>query len=171
MTSPRTGLTRRREALGLSKTRLAKIVGVNRTTVHRWESGDSDPMAVHRSPLARALQLSVIELTRLLDDEPGGGELASSSRSPQGASIDTVGGDEEGADDVHRRDFIAGIVATGFAAALPGSPGGSNHQVAALEAATERVVRLEQRSQYAALSALLPGLLSEATRTWMMPTA
>lgn len=164
MTEPRHGLTRRREALGLTKTRLAQLVGVNRSTVHRWETGESDPMARHRSPLARHLQLTVLQLDRLLNGEPEQRDLAPSARSLQGAPIGTVDREQEGADEVQRRRFIAGIVAAGISAALPGSVGDARGQIAALEAAADRVVRLEQRSHYTALSTVLPGLLTEATR-------
>ena len=58
---------------------------------------------------------------------------------------------------MQRRQFIAGLVATGLASAVPSLQLTSANAVAALDAAVARAVRLEQRSQYAALSALLPG--------------
>lgn len=81
----------------------------------------------------------------------------------QWAPVGTVGGESEG-DDVQRRQFIAGVVAAGIGAALPRTSPTGQQQIAALDAATNRIVRLEQRSQYAALSALLPGVLTEARR-------
>ena len=164
MAAARGALTRRREALGISKTRLAGILDVNRTTIHRWETGESDPMAKHRSPLARALQVTVLQLDQLLKDDQADGSLALSGRSLQQAPLGTVA-DDRGGEDVDRRRFIAGIVATGVGAAFAGPGGDQAQQAAVLQAAVDRAVRLEQRSQYAALAVLLPGLLSDAQLT------
>ena len=160
MTNRRHELIRRRKALGLSPTSLARLLGVNRTTVHRWEAGESDPRAVQRSPLARALQVTLADLGQLLDPDA----VAVSGRSIQEPPVATVEASEGGDENVQRRQFIAGLVATGLASAVPTLQFTSADAVAALDAAVARAVRLEQRSQYAALSALLPGLIGEAER-------
>src|SRR5438477_12970604 len=59
-------LAERRKAVGLSQERLAEIVGVDRSTVVRWERGDTEPQPWHRPRLARAIKVSVEELAELL---------------------------------------------------------------------------------------------------------
>ncbi|MGC9665557.1 helix-turn-helix transcriptional regulator [Planosporangium sp. 12N6] len=61
-------LAQRRKAVGLSQERLADVVGVDRSTVVRWERADTDPQPWHRPRLAAALKLSVEELAELLAD-------------------------------------------------------------------------------------------------------
>ena len=43
-----------REALGMSQRKFAKIIGVNHTTIFRWESGQTKPM--FSVPQVKALQ-------------------------------------------------------------------------------------------------------------------
>jgi transcriptional regulator with XRE-family HTH domain len=62
----RARLTERRKAMGLSQERLAEAVGVDTSTVARWERGETEPQAVHRPPLAEALKASVETLGELL---------------------------------------------------------------------------------------------------------
>lgn len=59
-------LAQRRKAVGLSQERLAERIGVDRSTVVRWERADTDPQPWHRPRLARALGISVDELAVLL---------------------------------------------------------------------------------------------------------
>src|SRR2546430_5258551 len=61
-------LAERRKAVGLSQERLAEVVGVDRSTVVRWERADTEPQPWHRPHLARALNVSVEELAALLAD-------------------------------------------------------------------------------------------------------
>jgi transcriptional regulator with XRE-family HTH domain len=58
-------VTAHREALGLSRNRLAKEVGVHRSNVTYWESGEGLPMASVLEPLARALKVSYEDLFAL----------------------------------------------------------------------------------------------------------
>ena len=164
MAEARSDLTQRREALGLTKTNLARLLEVNRATVHRWESGESTPRPELRSPLARALQLTMQELDQILrgDDGPAKSTMKSSLPAPM---VGTVERKEEVDIRVDRREFITGLVATGVSAALPFDSRDAGQSVRALQAAVGRTVRLEQRSQYAALSALLPGVITEAKHT------
>jgi transcriptional regulator with XRE-family HTH domain len=53
-------LTRRREALGLSRTELAKRIGVSMTTVWRWETEGTQPIAA----VARVLEQTLVRLER-----------------------------------------------------------------------------------------------------------
>ena len=64
----RVRLSQRRKAVGLSQEALAEIVGVDRSTIVRWEAADTEPQPWHRPKLARALKVSVDELAVLLAD-------------------------------------------------------------------------------------------------------
>ena len=66
--APRHRLAQRRKAIGLSQERLAEALGVDRSTVVRWERAETDPQPWHRPRLAAALKLSVEELAELLAD-------------------------------------------------------------------------------------------------------
>jgi transcriptional regulator with XRE-family HTH domain len=48
-------LTRRREALGLSRTELAERIGVSMTTVWRWETEGRQPIAAVERVLEQTL--------------------------------------------------------------------------------------------------------------------
>ncbi|WP_229360121.1 helix-turn-helix transcriptional regulator [Streptomyces albidoflavus] len=56
------GLAERRRAVGYSQETLAHLLGVDRTTVGRWESGRVFPQPPQRRGLANALGLSLDEL-------------------------------------------------------------------------------------------------------------
>jgi transcriptional regulator with XRE-family HTH domain len=62
----RDALASRREALGFTQETLAEKLGVDRTTVGRWESGKLSPQPWRRPKLAKALKLSLAELDGLL---------------------------------------------------------------------------------------------------------
>jgi transcriptional regulator with XRE-family HTH domain len=61
-------LAQRRKAVGLSQEALAELVGVDRSTVVRWERADTEPQPWHRRALAGALKVSVEVLAVLLAD-------------------------------------------------------------------------------------------------------
>ncbi len=61
-------LAQRRKAIGLSQERLAEKLGVDRSTIVRWERAETDPQPWHRPRLAAALRVSVEELADLLAD-------------------------------------------------------------------------------------------------------
>ncbi|MEU7924765.1 helix-turn-helix transcriptional regulator [Micromonospora sp. NPDC049107] len=61
-------LAQRRKAIGLSQERLAEVLGVDRSTIVRWERAETDPQPWLRPHLARALKVSVEELADLLAD-------------------------------------------------------------------------------------------------------
>ncbi|MFF1818289.1 helix-turn-helix transcriptional regulator [Kribbella sp. NPDC058245] len=67
MTTKRTRLAQRRRTLGLSQERLAEILGVDRSTIGRWEAGDTEPQPWLRPKMAAALGLSNSDLQVLLD--------------------------------------------------------------------------------------------------------
>lgn len=59
------GLAKRRTTLGYSQEKLARLVGVDRTTIGRWESGRISPQPPQRRGLAVALEVSLQELDDL----------------------------------------------------------------------------------------------------------
>jgi transcriptional regulator with XRE-family HTH domain len=64
-------LAQRRKAVGLSQERLAETLGVDRSTVVRWERADTDPQPWHRPRLAAALNISIEDLADMLADVAG----------------------------------------------------------------------------------------------------
>jgi tetratricopeptide (TPR) repeat protein/transcriptional regulator with XRE-family HTH domain len=68
-------LIQRRKALGLTQEALAELLAVGRSTVVRWERGESEPLPSIRPRLARALKVSAEVLESLLtaDDRRGDG--------------------------------------------------------------------------------------------------
>jgi tetratricopeptide (TPR) repeat protein/transcriptional regulator with XRE-family HTH domain len=64
--SRRQRLIQRRKALGLTQEALAELVDVGRSTVVRWERGESEPLPSIRARLARALKVSAESLESLL---------------------------------------------------------------------------------------------------------
>jgi tetratricopeptide (TPR) repeat protein/transcriptional regulator with XRE-family HTH domain len=69
-------LAQRRKALGLTQERLAGLLHVERTTVVRWERGESEPLPWIRPKLARALRVSTDRLEELLTVADGAGAAA-----------------------------------------------------------------------------------------------
>jgi tetratricopeptide (TPR) repeat protein/DNA-binding XRE family transcriptional regulator len=71
MAAKRQRLAQRRKAVGLSQEALAGLLRVERSTIVRWEGGDTEPLPWIRPKLARALRVSVEHLADLLGTEPG----------------------------------------------------------------------------------------------------
>jgi transcriptional regulator with XRE-family HTH domain len=94
MAAKRQRLAQRRKAAGFSQEALAGELGIERSTVVRWESGETEPLPWIRPKLARALRVSADQLDRLLETGRGpelrtaqasvtwpGAEIASPGRS------------------------------------------------------------------------------------------
>ncbi|MGO4429987.1 helix-turn-helix domain-containing protein, partial [Streptomyces sp. MCAF7] len=71
MASRRRHFIQRREAVGHTQESLAEALGVDRTSVGRWESGRSTPQPWMRAKLATALRVSLDELAVLLSTPQG----------------------------------------------------------------------------------------------------
>jgi transcriptional regulator with XRE-family HTH domain/tetratricopeptide (TPR) repeat protein len=69
MAAKRERLAQRRKAAGLSQEALAGVLGIERSTVVRWESGETEPLPWIRPKLARALRVSADQLDGLLEIE------------------------------------------------------------------------------------------------------
>ncbi|HEU0089905.1 MAG TPA: helix-turn-helix transcriptional regulator [Pseudonocardiaceae bacterium] len=91
MAAKRHRLAQRRRTVGFTQEELAEQLGVDSTTVRRWESGETEtgPQPWIRPKLARYLQVSVEELEELLY-EPG---TDSPSEDPQEVGSDVSGAD------------------------------------------------------------------------------
>jgi tetratricopeptide (TPR) repeat protein/DNA-binding XRE family transcriptional regulator len=70
MAAKRQRLAKRRKALGFSQEALAGVLEVERSTVVRWECGETEPLPWIRPKLARALQISADQLDSLLETTP-----------------------------------------------------------------------------------------------------
>ncbi len=66
MASRQHRLAQRRKAVGHSQEQLAERVGVERSTVVRWERGEAQPQPWLRPRIARQLQISLSQLDELL---------------------------------------------------------------------------------------------------------
>jgi tetratricopeptide (TPR) repeat protein/transcriptional regulator with XRE-family HTH domain len=65
-------LAQRRKALGLTQEDLAELLGVERSTVVRWERGETEPLPWIRPKLAATLRVSADRLEELLTTAPTG---------------------------------------------------------------------------------------------------
>ncbi|HKR48950.1 MAG TPA: helix-turn-helix transcriptional regulator, partial [Pseudonocardiaceae bacterium] len=79
----RQGLSQRRRAVGLTQESLAQLLGVERSTVVRWEAGDTEPLPSIRPSLARALNMSIDHLAELLAESKNIGTARTPSVSPE----------------------------------------------------------------------------------------
>lgn len=88
MTTRREALARRRAAMGFTQESLAARLGIERSTVCRWERGTVTPMPWHQPKLATALDLSPEELADVLGNDHG--QPACSSPSGPGTTEPVV---------------------------------------------------------------------------------
>ncbi len=66
----RLGLIQARKAVGYTQESFAEALGVDRSTVARWEAGDHEPLPYIRPKLADLLAVTRDELTDLLRPQP-----------------------------------------------------------------------------------------------------
>ncbi len=66
VTIKRVRFIERRKAVGCTQEELAALVGVDRSTVVRWEHVETEPQPLNRRGLAEALQVTAEELSDLL---------------------------------------------------------------------------------------------------------
>jgi transcriptional regulator with XRE-family HTH domain len=114
MTARRQHLAERRRSLGYSQERLAGEVGVDRTTVGRWERGETGPQPVIRERLRIVLKVSAEELDTLIPVGPEDEHL------PLAAALTAPGPDLMGElDDMHRREMLRLMSIASVAVAMP----------------------------------------------------
>lgn len=73
MATRRDGLARRRAAMGYTQESLAEQLGIDRSTVGRWERGTLTPLPWNQPDLASALKVTTDTLDQLLTVAPPGG--------------------------------------------------------------------------------------------------
>lgn len=84
-------LSQRRKAVGFTQESLAERLGVERSTVVRWEAGDTEPLPSIRPNLASALQVSLDQLAELLTSTDGADATSKPAPSePSGSTEVTV---------------------------------------------------------------------------------
>ncbi len=83
MAARRRELSQRRKAVGFTQESLAEHLGVERSTVIRWEAGDSEPLPSIRPNLARVLQVSIEQLAELLTKAEIAGTTRTLSADPE----------------------------------------------------------------------------------------
>ncbi|MFD4258000.1 helix-turn-helix transcriptional regulator [Streptomyces sp. NPDC058534] len=105
-------LAERRRALGYSQEKLAHLLGVDRTTVGRWESGKVAPQPPQRRGLAAALEVSLRELDILLKPPRSAGQEAAGHQFSDAPSA----GDP---DEMIRREFLRILTVSGALTVLP----------------------------------------------------
>ncbi|MGH3696808.1 MAG: helix-turn-helix transcriptional regulator [Pseudonocardiaceae bacterium] len=93
MAGKRQWLVSMRKAAGFSQERLAEVVGVERSTVQRWERGERCPQPWARPKLARALGISDQELAELLGESTGFHTEPCAGSSMPEESVDEAGFD------------------------------------------------------------------------------
>ncbi|MFU8851507.1 helix-turn-helix transcriptional regulator [Micromonospora sp. SL1-18] len=144
-------LCQRRKALGYSQERLADILGVERSTVVRWENAETDPQPWHRTRIASALGVTLEQLDDMLVDVSvaahRGQAMGDNIRDPASAAA--------------RPELLSGLrtFLTSYLAA-PARPGQSLVEV---RRSVGRVHSLYQRASYTSAARLLPDVLGQAT--------
>jgi tetratricopeptide (TPR) repeat protein/transcriptional regulator with XRE-family HTH domain len=84
MAIKRPRLVQRRRVAGYSQEALASALRVERSTIVRWESGDTRPQPWLRPALAQALRVSLDELDDLLNQDGNGDADVDTAAGPQG---------------------------------------------------------------------------------------
>ncbi|MFF4492658.1 multiprotein-bridging factor 1 family protein [Streptomyces sp. NPDC001546] len=106
------GLAERRKALGYSQEKLAELLGVDRTTVGRWERGEISPQPCQRPALASTLEISLQEVKILL---PPPQAVERGTGRPKPSDHPSAGDPDE----MIRREFLRILTVSGALAALP----------------------------------------------------
>ncbi|MFV2083928.1 helix-turn-helix domain-containing protein [Micromonospora sp. LOL_021] len=114
VTTRRHRFIQHRKAIGFTQEGLAAHLYIDRTTVARWERGETDPHPAVRARLAEALDLPIDQLDALLSAEPT--NLALDSTDSGGT---VAFGDPDGGDLVDRRAFAINTALTGLGIATP----------------------------------------------------
>jgi transcriptional regulator with XRE-family HTH domain len=87
-------LAQRRKAVGYSQEQLAEQLGVERSTVVRWERGETEPQPWLRPKVAHTLEISLDQLDNLLseaDDVELGGATGGNPRTTTDSGRDAAG--------------------------------------------------------------------------------
>ena len=159
MARRREALINRRVARGMSQERLAEILGIDRSTVARWEAGTTEPQPWQRPRLAEALDITLDECDHLLTDDAEVARLEYAVRNPRSVDLGAVAVLREAVNDLAQRyDHTPSV------SLLP-EAGHYHNQVAFLrEHATSDPVRRALYGLEAQSAALMGQLLWDASQ-------
>ncbi|MEU5786797.1 helix-turn-helix transcriptional regulator [Micromonospora purpureochromogenes] len=144
-------LCQRRKALGYSQERLAEVLGVERSTVVRWENAETDPQPWHRTGIASALGVTLEQLDDMLVDVSVAAHRGQAMGNDTGNPASSAARPELLND---LRTFLTNYLTT------PAAPAQSLVEV---RRSVGRLNNLYQRASYTAAARLLPEVLSQAT--------
>ncbi|MFI2712098.1 helix-turn-helix transcriptional regulator [Micromonospora sp. NPDC018662] len=151
----------RRKALGYSQERLADILGVERSTVVRWENAETDPHPWHRTRIAFALGVTLEQVDGMLADVSvakrrgramGDGPEDYEANSASAARPELLG---------NLRSFLTDYLTP---------PAGPAQSLAQLRRSVRRIHDLYQRASYSSATRLLPDVLRQATELTNNPS-
>ncbi|WP_323374138.1 helix-turn-helix transcriptional regulator [Plantactinospora alkalitolerans] len=114
MALKRKQFVQRRKALGYTQESLAEELGVDRTTVVRWERGDSEPQPWIRKRLAIALDVSLDELDVLISEI-----VATTLDNSPPVGVTVAKGIDERGDTTDRRTFAISAALTALGVVGP----------------------------------------------------
>lgn len=124
MAARRPRLAGRRKALGYTQEFLAEKVGVDRTTVGRWERGETDPFPYLRRKLCQILKVPPGELDALLNSAPDG-RVPPAWPAPDGTRFQISRPESlETTDDMHRRELLRLLSIAGVLVSVPAASSG-----------------------------------------------
>jgi len=142
-------LVKHRKAVGLSQDQFAAAIGVDRTTVGRWERNETTPQAGFLPRMAKVLQVGQPELEQLLSPLPDAPVLVAS------------GGDLGDLDDMIRRDFLRLLTLAGSMSLLPPGSGTPDDQFGDYEKMNGHLWQVYQLAR--SKSAILPMVRDQLT--------
>lgn len=144
-------LCQRRKALGYSQECLAGLLGVERSTVVRWENAETDPQPWHRTRIAQALGVTLEQLDDMLVDV--------SVAAHRGQAMKDMEGDP--ASGAARPDLLSGLrifLTSYLADGIRPAP-----SLIDVRRGVGRVHNLYQRASYTSAARHLPAVLAQAT--------
>ncbi|PTA44535.1 helix-turn-helix transcriptional regulator [Micromonospora sp. RP3T] len=144
----------RRKALGYSQERLADILGVERSTVVRWENAETDPHPWHRTRIAFALGVTLEQVDDMLAD------VSVAKRRGQAMGDGTQDHDAS-SPSAARPELLSGV--RSFLTDYLTPPAPPAQSVAQLRRSVRRIHDLYQRASYSSAARLLPDVLRQAT--------
>ena len=146
-------LCQRRKALGYSQERLAELLGVDRSTVVRWERAETDPQPWHRNRIADGLQVTLEQLDDMLSD------VITPIRRGQ-----TMGDDTRHSSSAAVRGDLLNGLRTFLASYLPDpQPKPAARSLTEVRRDVTRIHALYHRASYSAVARMLPDVLRQAT--------
>jgi transcriptional regulator with XRE-family HTH domain len=154
----------------MSQEKLACVLGVEQSTVYRWEHGVCTPLPIQQPKLARALGISLTELADLLGPEPDEGSSPADSGATNGRRLQAAPESTTGGSLPHERQQLPAPYQHGIAAlrrvvdAYDLPEDGPVRSANELMNVTSLVVCRRLNSNYPYLAQRLPVLIPELTR-------